>query len=86
VLRLADAVARQQTRRIAMSAHEERQRALVQARCSLGIAQAQYWRAQRLAETTDGAEREAALAEVRRLSEVGAALSVRTRALGSADG
>jgi hypothetical protein len=66
-----------------MSAANARQRrlALVQARCALGIVDAQYFRALMLAEAGDEHERAVAFAEARRLLIVAVGLRRRAQAL-----
>jgi hypothetical protein len=56
---------------------DQRQRALVHARCALGIVHAQYWRALKRASSADPIERARAIAEARRLLGVAVALSRR---------
>jgi hypothetical protein len=56
---------------------DQRQRALVHARCALGIVHAQYWRALKRASSADPLERARAIAEARRLLGVAVALSRR---------
>jgi hypothetical protein len=60
---------------------DERERALVHARCALGIVHAQYSRALTRASTADPLERANALAEARRLLAVAVALNRRAQSL-----